>query len=240
MDPRHTSLRRDPSATPLADVASLLPHHAGPALGIVELLDQACDVLLITTREDRVGRRLQKRQILYSLSRPVRLDLCRRHSPDFLCVRLEEDAVKPPTEASGYPALERRLIPRWVDLGPGVRQEATHCLAQPQPLQSVEGAQRIVKHVAVVIDTAHAGTEQEVLGSKDLVPQILDSAHFGEEAMTADVKTPPIAQNSAGQAADDIIGLEHGWAEASFGQLVGGRQPGWACPYHDNVACPLG
>src|SRR5215472_13232964 len=230
VDFRHSSLHHDPSATPFADVASLLPHHAGAALRIVELFDQACDVLLIAPGQDGVGHRLRERQILYALGRPVRLYSGRRHSPDLLCVRLEEDAVETPTEASGNPALERRLI-RWgADLCPGVRQKAAHCFNQPQPLQSVEGAQRIVKHVAVIVDTAHARTEQEILRSEYLLPELLDSPHLGEEATTSDVKSPTIAQDSSGKAADDFVGFEHRWTKASFGQFIGGRQAGGAGP----------
>src|SRR5262249_42329812 len=101
-------------------------------------------------------------------------------------------------------------------------------------------AQRIIKHVAVVVDAAHAGTEQKIVASKDLLPETLDSRHFGEEAMTADVKTPPIAQHRAGEATDDIVCLEHGWAEPTFGQLGGGRAPGRPAPDHNNAARVLG
>ena len=96
----------------------------------------------------------------------------------------------------------------------------------PRFVERVEGLERVVEVLAVVEDAAHAGPQEEVLVGEDLVPEVLDGLHLGEEAVAADVEAPAVALDGAGDAADDVVGLEDGGADVVLGELVGRGEAG--------------
>ena len=225
-------------ARPLHLVPGVLPHHPGAVLRVVELLDEAGDVLLVAPGENGVHHRLHQRQVLDALRRPVRLNLRRRHPPHLLGVRLEEDAVQAPAEARRRPPLERGLVPGWTEARPEVREEAARRLDETQSLERVEGAQRIVEHGAAVVDAAHPRSQQEVLLAEDVQPQPLDRRHLGEEAVAADVEAPAVTLDGAGDAADHVVGLQRRRRDGAAAQGVGGGEPGGPGADDDDVGIP--
>ena len=81
----------------------------------------------------------------------------------------------------------------------------------PRLRERVHGLERVVEELAVVVDAAHAGPEQEVVVRQDLVPERLDLRHLGEEAVAADVEAPAVALDGAADATDHRVGLEDAW-----------------------------
>ena len=53
------------------------------------------------------------------------------------------------------------------------------------------------------------GTRDELV-AEDLVPEVLDRLDLGEEAVAADVEAESLVLRGAGDAADDVVGFEHG------------------------------
>jgi hypothetical protein len=173
-------------------LGAALPHQAGPELRVLELLDEAGDLLLVALGQQRVRDRREQRQVLDALRRPVGLDLGGVDAPDLLGVGLEEDAVQPPAEAGRDPALEVALVLGRPDAHERVREHAAHGLQQPEAAQGVAGLERVVEQLAAVVDAAHPRAEQELLVGQDLVPERLDLGHLGEEAVPADVEAPAV------------------------------------------------
>ena len=99
-----------------------------------------------------------------------------RDAPDLLGVGLEEGPVEAPAEAGGDPALEVVLVLGRPDPHPEVGQHAEERLDEAEVAQRVEGLERVVEVLAVVVDPAHPGPEHEVLVVEDLVPELLDRA----------------------------------------------------------------
>ena len=205
-------------------VRARLPHQPRPRLRVLELLDQAGDVLLVAARQERVDDRGGQVQVLDALRRPVGLDVGGRAPPQLLGVGLEEDAVEPPAEARGRPPLERRLVLGRAHPHPGVGQDAEDRLDEPEVAQGVHGAQRVVEQLPVVVDPAHPRAQDELVLGEDLVPQRLDLGHLGEEAVPADVEPPAVALRGAGDAAHHRVALQHRGGDPGLHQLVGGRQ----------------
>ena len=90
--------------------------------------------------------------------------------------------------------------------------------------------ERVVVELALVEDAAHAGAEHEVALGQDLVPQLLDLGHLGEEAVAAEVEAPAVAHDGAADAADHVVGLEHHRVLAPLGQQVGGGEAAGPAP----------
>src|SRR5207249_671556 len=98
-----------------------------------------------------------------------------------------------PSEARHQPTLVVVLVLRRVHPGPCVRADASHRLDGTEVAQRVAAANRIVEVLAVVEDAALAGPEQEVPLRQDLVPELLDGGHLGEEPVTTHVEAPTVA-----------------------------------------------
>src|SRR5690606_13491718 len=113
---------------------------------------------------------------------------------------------------------------------------AAHRLDGAQAAQGVERLDRVVVVLALVVDAAHPGPQQEVLVGQDLVPEGLHLGDLGEEPVAADVEPPPVALDGAGGAADLVGRLEHGAGTARLRQLVGGGEPGGAGSDDHHVA----
>ena len=90
------------------------------------------------------------------------------------------------------------------------------------------GIDRVVVELLAVVDAAHARAAQEVVLAEDLEPQVVDRLHLGEEPVAADVEAPAVAHGGAADAADDVVGLEHGRGHAPLGEHVRGGEPGGA------------
>src|ERR1019366_10464186 len=96
--------------------------------------------------------------------------------------------------------LEGGLVLRRADPHPQEREPAAHSLDDAQIGQCVPQLDRVVVVLTPVEDAAHARTEEEVLVGQDLVPELLDGYHFGEEAVAADVEQPTVALHGAADA----------------------------------------
>ena len=148
------------------------------------------------------------------------------HAPHLLGVGLEEDAVQAPAEARRRPALERGHVLRSAAPAPRRRSRRTSPPRPGRGWQRVPGPQGVVVELAAVVDAAQAGPQQEVVLGQDLVPERLDLGHLGEEAVAADVEAPAVALDGAADAADDVVGFEHGGVDdAGAAQLVGRGEP---------------
>ena len=202
-----------------------LPHHAGAVLGVLELLNERRDVRLVALGEDGVHDRLAQVEVLDPLGRPVGRHVGHGHAPDLLRVGLEEDAVEAPPEAGHEPVLVVGLVLGGPDARPQVGEPAQDRLPQPQVAQGVEGLERVVVELALVVDPAHAGPEHEVALGQDLVPEGLHLGDLGEEAVSAQVEAPAVAHHRAADAAHHVVGLEHDGALPPFGQEIRRRQP---------------
>ena len=199
----------DRAALRLDELVAPLPHHARTVAGILELLDEARDLGLVALWGERVPDRGAQVEVLDPLGGPVGLDLVGRHAPHLLRVGLEEGAVEAPPEAGGDEPFEGRLVLRRPDPSPCVGQDAEHRLDDTEVAKRVEGAQRVVVELAVVVDAAHAGAHEEVLVGEDLVPEVSHRLHLREEAMSADVETPAVAGRGSADPAYDVVGFEH-------------------------------
>ncbi len=69
---RHRGLHVDRGALVLHDLGAALPHHPGAVLGVLELLDEAGDLLLVPVGQERVDHRLEQREVLDALGAPSR------------------------------------------------------------------------------------------------------------------------------------------------------------------------
>src|SRR5690606_18268839 len=86
----------------------------------------------------------------------------------------------------------------------------------------------VVVVLALVVDAAHPRPHHEVLVGQDLVPEVVDLLHLGEEAVAADVEAPAVALDGAADAPDDVVGLEDGRGDAELGELDRRRESGGA------------
>ncbi len=132
VDGRDGGVQGDRSAHLLDLVTAGLPHHAGAVLRVVELLDQAGDVLLVSPREDRVDDRGGQREVLHPLRGPIRRHLTDRDSPQLLGVGFEERPVQSPAEARDQPRLVVALIPRRTQPRAGVGPERECRVPRPE------------------------------------------------------------------------------------------------------------
>ena len=135
----------------LDQLAAALPHHPGAVLRVLELLDEAGDVLLVPLRAASGvdAPPLHEREVLDALGGPVGLDLGGRHAPDLLGVGLEEVPVEAPAEAGGDAALERCLVLRRADPRPEVRQHAAGPpRSRPRLRSAFDGLERVVEELA--------------------------------------------------------------------------------------------
>ena len=82
------------------DIAHPFPHHAGTKAGIFEFLNQAGGVV---RPGNGVPHRLDQRQVLDALRRPVGADFLGRDTPDLFGVAAEEMHVEPPAKAVDHP-----------------------------------------------------------------------------------------------------------------------------------------
>ena len=94
-------------AAELLDVVGhRLPHLAGAVAGVVELRDQARDLVVLVPEERGPGG-AEEREVLDPLGGPVGADLGRGHAPDLLRVGLEELVEEPAAEAVRRPTPRR-------------------------------------------------------------------------------------------------------------------------------------
>ena len=201
-----------------------LPHHPGPVLGVLELLNEGRDVRLVALGQDRVHDRLAQVEVLHPLGRPVGGHVGDGHPPHLLGVGLEEGAVEAPPEPGHEPVLVVRLVLGWADAGPQVGEAAQDRLPQAQVAQGVDRLEGVVVELALVVDPAHARAQHEVALGQDLVPQGLHLGHLGEEAVPAQVEPPAVAHHGAADAADDVVRLEDERLLPPLRQQVGRRQ----------------
>jgi hypothetical protein len=138
-------------------------------------------------------------------------------------------AVEAPAVVGHDVALERALVGRRAHPHPEVGQDAAQGLEDAEVAQGVEGPDRVVVELALVVDAAHARPQEEVVAREDLVPQALHRGDLGEEAVPADVEAPALALHRAGDAPDHVVGLEH-----DDGVLRLGRQPRRPGTDHDH------
>ena len=153
----------------------------------------------------------------------------RGHAPDLLGVGLEELVEEPAAEAVHDPLLERVLLALGRDPRPQVGEERLGQVDRPQLLDHVRAAQRIVQELVVPVDPRHARALQELL-AHDLVPEVVDLLHLGEEAVAAEVEAVAVAHGGLGDAADLVLGLEHHHGQALLREQVARREPGGAAP----------
>src|ERR1700704_3124078 len=116
----------------------------------------------------------------------------RRDAPALLGLGLEEMLVQPPTEPACVEALEVRLVLRRLDPHPEVRPSAAHRLHAAELFEGVHGLDRVVEELALVEDPTHPGPAEELVGTQDLEPEVVDRLHLGEEAMAPDVEPPAV------------------------------------------------
>ena len=208
----------------LHELGAPLPHHAGPELGVLELLDERRDLLLVPLGEEGVDDGARQGEVLDPLRRPVGGHRADGHTPHLLGVGLEERAVEAPAEAGHEPALVVGLVLGRTDAGHRVAADALDGLDGTEVAQRVECLERVVEVLALVEDAALAGAEEEVAVGQDLVPQGLDLGHLREEPVAADVEPPAVALDGAADAADDVVALEDGGRASAFAEFVGGRE----------------
>ncbi len=73
------------------------------------------------------------------------------------------------------------------------------------------------------------------------MPEVLDRAHLGEEAVAADVEAPAVPFDGAADPAHHIVGFQDDDRIPVLHQLVGGGQSGRpGADHHDRVARPCG
>ena len=236
-------------AAELLDVRGhLLPHLARAVARVVELRDQAGD-LVAAVPEEGAPRGPEERQVLDPLRGPVGADLGRGHAPDLLRVRLEELVEEVAAEAVRDPLLVGLLLALRLHRGPDVGRERPDQIHGTELLDHVHAAQRVVEElrlpVAVApVDPRHARAAEELL-LHDLVPEVVHLLHLGEEAMAAEVEavlaTRPLAHGGLGDAADLVLALEHDHRDALLReQVAGGEAGGASAEDHDGLLAQLG
>ena len=90
-----------------------------------------------------------------------------------------------------------------------VRADAAHRLDRAEVRSAFIGFERVVVELAAVVDAAHPGPLEELVGAEDLEPEVVDRLDLGEEPVAADVEAPAVALDGAADPADDVVGLEH-------------------------------
>ena len=199
-----------------------LPHLAGAETRVLEFLDQGRGV--VRARE-RVPDRLEQRQVLDPLRRPVRPNLGAGHAPDLLRVGLEEMAEQAIAEAVHHPVFEGLflLVGEYLPLQVGAHDPEG--LDRPQIGERVHRLERIVEELAPEEDAAQPRPGDE-FGTADLVPDLLHFLDLGEEAVPADVETESVVALGPGDPAHQLVCLEHHRAVglAQPLQFVGTRQ----------------
>jgi hypothetical protein len=136
--------------------------------------------------------------------------------------------VEAPAVVGGDVSLERGAVLGRPHPHPQVRGDAPRGLDRAEAPKGVADPQRVVDELAVVVDAARPGPEQELVVVEDLVPQGLDPVDLGEEPVAPDVEPVAVADDGAADAADRVVGLEDGAGDAGLGELVGGGQAGGA------------
>ena len=206
--------------------AHRLPHLAGAEARVVELRDEALD-LVVLVAEERGLRGGEERQPLDALRRPLGADLGRRDAPDLLGVRLEEELEQPAAEAVRDPVLERVVDLVAAGRSAGVRRHAARQLDRAELADHVGAAQRVVEVAVVPVDPRHPRAPQELV-AEHLVPERVDLDRLREEAMAAEVEAVAVALDRLRDAADLVVGLEDERAPARLAQQVPGGQTGRA------------
>ena len=189
-------------------VGHRVPHLAGPEARVVELGDEALDLVPLVAEERRLRRR-EERQPLDALRRPLGADLGRRHAPHLLGVGLEEQLEEPAAEPVRHPVLERLVAScraRRRHAGTSAMQRVSS--TGPELPDHVGAAQRVVEVAVVPVDPRHARAEQELL-AEDLVPERVDLDRLREEAVAAEIEAIAVALDRLREPADLVLRLEH-------------------------------
>jgi hypothetical protein len=82
---------------------------------------------------------------------------------------------------------------------------------------------------------AQARALEELVVLQDLVPEVLDRLHLGEEPVAADVEAPPVPLDGAADAPHHVVALEHRRHDARLRELVRGREAGGPGADDDDV-----
>jgi len=83
VDRRDRGLHQHGAASAFDQVAAALPHHARPVLRVLELLDEAGDLLLVALGHQGVEHSLAEVEVLHPLRRPVGGHVGDRHPQTF-------------------------------------------------------------------------------------------------------------------------------------------------------------
>jgi hypothetical protein len=189
-----------------------LPHLARAVAGVVELRDQARDLVVLVAEEGRPGG-ADEGEVLDALGGPVGANLGRRDAPDLLRVRLEELIEEPAAEAVRDPLLERVLTTLRLPRGDEVGEQRLGEVHRPELLDHIRAAERIVEELPLPaavapVDARHPGPLEELL-AHDLVPEVVDLLDLREEAVPAEVEPVAVAHGGLGDAANLVLRLEH-------------------------------
>src|SRR5581483_9901894 len=218
--------RLEPHLPALIDdrVGHPLPHLAGAVARIVELRDQALDLVPLVA-EDRRPRGREEREPLDALRGPLGANLRGRRAPHLLVVRLEEQLEQATAEAVRHPVLERVVDLVALRRGARVRGHAARELHRAELLDHVRAAQRVVEIAVVPVDARHARTQQELV-AHHLVPEVVDLLRLGEEAVA-------VALDRLRKAADLVLGLEDDRVMTLLAEQVTGGETGRPAPQHE-------
>ncbi len=215
-------------AAELLDVGGhLLPHLARAVARVVELRDEARD-LVAAVAEERGPGGAEEREVLDPLGGPVGADLGGGHAPDLLRVGLEELVEEEAAEAVRDPLLVGLLLALRLDGRPQVGGERARQVDRAELLHHVRAAQRVVEELRLAVavapvDARHARALEELL-LHDLVPEVVHLLHLGEEAVPAEVEAVAVPDRGLGDAADLVLGLEDHDREALLREQVAGGQ----------------
>src|SRR5581483_10106390 len=116
---------------------------------------------------------------------------------------------QPPAEPRRHPPLERALVLGRADAGVEVGPDTPDRLADPQAAQRVERLERVVEQGSLVEDAAHPRPFEEVSIGENVVPQLVDRGHLGEEPVSAEVEAPAVALDGPADAADLAAGFQY-------------------------------
>ena len=72
------------------------------------------------------------------------------------------------------------------------------------------------------------GRTIKLVARQQVVPQLLDLGHLGEEAVPADVEAPAVAHDGPADPADDVVALDDDRRDATLGEPEGCGEPGGA------------
>ena len=184
-----------------------LPHLARAVAGVLELVDQGLDLVVLVADEGGLRGRPEA-QALDALGGPLGAQLGRGDAPDLLGVALEEVRVQAPAEAVGHPLLEVVLVALALQRGAQVAQAAEHELPRAELLDDVHAVEGVVEELAAPEDAAHARAHEELV-AHDLQPEVVDLLGLREEAMAAEVEAEALGvDDRLGDAADLLVGLE--------------------------------